>query len=94
MYAYAVADMSDLAWGLELLAQEAAAALNVAIEGDSIDALEEASLRCCKANAIVGAIAHESDNDLLLAAEALMETAKFMLDAEVDRRMSAKAVQP
>jgi hypothetical protein len=94
LYAYATQDMSDLAWGLHMLAADVAEAMNHAIEGDSVNVLEDLAARCCKANAIVCAIAHESDNDLLLAGEALMEAAKIMLNDEIERRPLDKAVQP
>lgn len=85
--AFAEEERSDLAWGLHALAQQAFATLTCAIEAGDTDALEEASLRYCYANAIVSAIAQEAEKDLLFAGESLMESAKLMLDAEVSERL-------
>ena len=90
LHAYALAQKSDLAYGLHMLAEEAAAlATTVIEEADGMDELEELSLRYCKTNAVIAAIAKEADNDMLLAGEALMEITKEMIDAEIARRIAS-----
>ncbi|MGI4778017.1 MAG: hypothetical protein ACRYGA_07840 [Janthinobacterium lividum] len=85
---YARAVQTDLAYGLHMLAEQAAAEAAKVLEADDMDALEALSLQYCKANAVITAIAKEGDNDMLFAGEALMEYTKEMIDAEIERRMA------
>lgn len=93
LHVFAEEEKTDLAFGLHALARDAAAALTSAVDSDDIDAMQEASLRYCHANAIMAAIAQEADKDLLFAGESLMETAKLMLDTAVSARLQEAVVQ-
>ena len=97
MHTYARAVKTDLAYGLHMLAEQAAANTSEVLEADDIDmdALEELSLRYCKANAVISALSMEGSNDMLYAGEALMEVTKEMIDAEIARRIaSAPSADP
>lgn len=78
----------DLAWGLHQISEDASIVALGAIESGDIDAIEAASCRYAMALAVLGKIAHESDDDMLFAAEGLMESTKQMIDAEVIRLMA------
>lgn len=88
---FAEEDKSDWAWGLHQIAQDASIVALSAAESGVCDSLETASMRYAKANAVFSRIAHESDNDLLLTAESLLEMTKDMIDGEVDRLIAEGA---
>jgi hypothetical protein len=92
---FARLEEGDLAWGLHQLSEDASTVALGAIESGDIESIEAASCRYAMALAILGKIAHESHDDMLFAAEGLMESTKAMIDAEVIRlmRVESGAVQ-
>lgn len=91
LYTYCKGQMGDLAAGLQQVSEDASVVALAAIESGDIEAIEEASLRYCKAIAVFAAVVQDSSDDLLLAAQGLMESTKDMIDAEVIRLMQAKS---
>lgn len=86
---FATVNQSDWAWGLHQLVDDASSFTVKAVESGDVDLVEEASLRYAKTNALFSHIAHESDEEMLLSAESLLEMTKDMLDAEAERLMAA-----
>ncbi|RZI75180.1 MAG: hypothetical protein EOP13_06295 [Pseudomonas sp.] len=96
LYAYAAKEAGDLAGGLHALAEDASTVALTAIESGDIESIKAASLRYAQASVVLRAIAHEARDDLLLAAEGLMEATKDMIEAETKRllmKIHSPAVQ-
>jgi hypothetical protein len=88
---FATKDESDWAWGLHQLAQDASMVAIAALESGDLDEVEVASHRYAMTNAVFSRIAHQADNEMLLAAEALLDATKDLIDAEAERLMTSDA---
>jgi len=88
LYSYAKEQGGDLVAGLQQVSEDASVVALAAIESGDVKAIEAASLRYCKAIAVFAAVVQDSSDDLLLAAQGLMESTKDMIDAEVCRLMA------
>lgn len=84
-------ETSDLHWGLHEVAEGAARAVDQAMDSADPEVMEAVSCRYARALAIVAHVSREADNELLLAAEALMEATKRAIEDELDRHVG-KAV--